>query len=121
MKIWGNSGGRTDNRKPSSPLKEKPQSAPVRRSNPPPQPGPAGNREPFEIDWEAVWRREEEARLRAAKGQAEARSQAGQIPDFVVKAQAGRTPAPQKRAAPPQPSKGGRRKKKKKSQYCIEI
>ena len=53
MKIWGNSGGRTDNRKPSSPLKEKPQSAPVRRSNPPPQPGPAGNREPFEIDWEA--------------------------------------------------------------------
>ena len=117
MKIWGNSGGRTDNRKPSSPLKEKPQSAPVRRSNPPPQPGPAGNREPFEIDWEAVWRREEEARLRAAKGQAEARSQAGQIPDFVVKAQAGRTPAPQKRAAPPQPSKGGRRKKKKKSHW----
>ena len=117
MKIWGNSGGRTDNRKPSSPLKEKPQSAPVRRSTPSTQPGPAGNLEPFEFDWEAVWRREEEARLRAAKGQAEARSQAGQIPDFVVKAQAGRTPAPQKRAAPPQPSKGGRRKKKKKSHW----
>lgn len=121
MKIWGNSGGRTESRKAPPPPEPKPQrpSPPVR----PPSPGRPGaarpsSQEPFEIDWEAVWRREEEARRRqaAARRQAEARSQAEQIPEFVVKAQTNRSPGPRRQAPPPNP-KGGKPKKKKKRHW----
>lgn len=121
MKIWGNSGGRTESRKappPQEPKQRRP-SPPVR----PPSPGRPGaarpsSQEPFEIDWEAVWRREEEARRRqaAARRQAEARSQAEQIPEFVVKAQTNRPPGPRRQAPPPNP-KGGKPKKKKKRHW----
>ncbi len=86
----------------------------------PGRPGPPrpSSQEPFEIDWEAVWRREEEARRRqaAARRQAEARSQAEQIPEFVVKAQTNRSPGPRRQAPPPNP-KGGKPKKKKKRHW----
>lgn len=119
MKIWGNSGGRTENRNAPPAPTPKGQLPPSARRPPAGNAGTPrspGKQEPFEIDWDAVWRREEEARRRAAQGQAEARNQAGQIPDFVVRAQAGRTPPPPKRAAAPA-AKGGKAKKKKKRHW----
>lgn len=127
MKLWGNGGGRTENRNtPPPPAQPRPAprqpAPPAQRTGQPAQPNrtpvrpaqprPTGGKEPFEIDWDAVWKREEELRRLRQQGD---HSQDGQIPDFVLRSQAGRAPVPPKRVAQPQ----AKAKKKKKKHHWL--
>lgn len=127
MKLWGNSGGRTEDRNPP-PAQQRPSprqparpAAPGPKTTRPAQPGrspaqprPTSGKEPFEIDWDAVWKREAELRRLRQQGN---HSQDGQIPDFVLRSQAGRVPAPPKGAVQPKTAAKGKPKKKKKSHW----